>query len=447
MARETFRNKCIRLNKTIADNSFTYDLKSHERTKAIERICPAHVIASKRKAYCSHCGSEVHVLTQKECPVCHKKWGGIESVERASRHSDYEYLCVMSVMEGLQVLRFWYVGYQFKPGERTYYHVEEVERQFIREDGCRTGFALSKPMFTGGRYDAWNWSSEIKIRDLSQRYYGYYGDTTTPRFDLPCKMTIIKQTIPLLRRNGLRKSMHGTWFPVALTLGLLKTQQVEELWKTGQWDMAEWVVEHGRISTEKMQSVRVATRKHYRIKDAKMWLDHLTTLENLNLDTHNAHYVCPKNLEKEHQQMVERYNRERNRIEERRRAKEYAERLKKMEKEKTAYIERMGVLLTLSLKGRNLSIRPLQTVDEFAEEGTAMHHCVFANRYYAMPDCLILSAKDSKGKRLATIEYNTSRFAIEQCRAACNKVPERDAEIRALITSHTKDFKRLLKAA
>ena len=76
-----------------------------------------------------------------------------------------------------------------------------------------------------------------------------------------------------------------------------------------------------------------------------------------------------------------------------------------------------------------------------------MHHCVFANAYYESKKCLILSAKDSKGNRLATIEYDVKRGSIEQCRAACNAVPARDAEIRALITSHTKDFKRLLKAA
>lgn len=76
-----------------------------------------------------------------------------------------------------------------------------------------------------------------------------------------------------------------------------------------------------------------------------------------------------------------------------------------------------------------------------------MHHCVFGMEYYKKSTSLILSAKDNDGNRLATIEYNTKNKEIVQCRAACNKVPERDAEIRALITSHTKDFKRLLKAA
>ncbi len=447
MRQETFRQQCIRLNQTISDNDFTYGLKEYERKEAIGRLFPAHPLVSKSKAYCSHCGSEVHVLTQQECPVCHKKWGKAEKVERASRHREREYLCVMTVMEGLQVMRFWCFEYYFKVGRQTDYFVKEVERQFIRDDGERKGFALSRPMMTGGCYDAWNFSSQITIRDTEPRYWGYYGDTTTPRFDLPCEMTVIKQTIPMLRRNGLRRSMHGVWYPTGIVLGLLRKPQVESLWKTGQYDLAVYSAENYRLADEDMASVRICHRNHYRVKDVRMWLDHLQTLRSLGLDTHNAKYVCPKNLRKAHEEMTKRLNRQREKAEAERRAKQYAEQLKRMEKDRADYVKRLGDLLTIALKGRNLSIRPLQSVDEFAEEGKAMHHCVFANGYYKQPNTLILSAKDGKGNRLATIEYNTKRYAIEQCRAACNAVPKRDTEIRTLITSHRQDFERLMKAA
>lgn len=447
MKNETFRQQCIRLNGTITKNTFKYDLKGYEQQEAIEKICGAHVIHSKCHAYCSHCGSEVRVLTQKECPVCHKKWDSAESVERPSRVYNYGYLCHMTVMEGLQVLRFWYVGYWFKPGRKTDYYVREVERQFIRSDGERKGFALSRPMSTFGRYDAWNWSSDITIRETVSRYYGYYGDTTTPRFDLPCAHTVVKRVIPLLRRNGLRKSLHGTYYPVNLVRGLLTKPQIEQLWKIGQYKLAEYAVEHRPLCDETMASVRICHRNHYRVKDAKLWIDHILTLRRMHLDIRNAHYVCPKNLEKAHQEMVNRQNRRAERQRRMERAERYAKSLAAMNKERTAYVKRMGAILSLSLSARNLRIRPLQTVDEFAEEGLAMNHCVFENRYYNHKDCLILSAKDSKGNRLATIEYDMKRGTIEQCRAASNGVPERDEEIRNLITSHRQDFERLLKAA
>lgn len=449
MARkETFRNQCIRLNSRINNHPSAFALTSYEQKEAIRKLHPAHPIASKARAYCSHCGSQVSVLTQKECPVCHSKWGKVKSVERCSRHKAYEYLCVMTVMEGLQVLRFWYVGYFFRPGQKTDYDVVEVERQFINEKGERHGFAKSKPQNYFGRYDAWNWNSDITIKDLRPpRYYGYYGDTTTPRFDLPCVMTVIKQVIPMLHRNGLRTSLHGTWHPAGLCIGLLQNHNAETLWKQGQWAMAVYLLMNSFTQEDIMARVRICTRHHYRIKDARMWCDHIKTLRHLGLDTHNPHYICPKNLKKAHNEMNDRLRRRREKQERERRASNYASMLARMDKEKAAYVERMGRMLTISLSGKNLTVRPLQTIDEFAEEGVAMKHCVFENRYYKHPNTLILSAKDGNGNRLATIEYNTQRFSIEQCRAACNQVPKRDAEIRNLITSHQHDFEKMLKAA
>ena len=178
-----------------------------------------------------------------------------------------------------------------------------------------------------------------------------------------------------------------------------------------------------------------------------MWLDHIRQVSYLHLDCHNPHYVCPKDLRKEHQVMTERYQRERERRLLEAKARENARKLAKMEKEKAAYVKMWGSMLDLYLSGKNLHVRPLQSVEEFAAEGAAMHHCVFANNYYQRPNSLILSAKDDKGSRLATIEFDTKRMTIAQCRAACNGVPARDAEIRALITSHRADFQRLLKAA
>lgn len=442
-----FKEQCIRLNDKI-QQTYGYDLPDGITEKSLaERIYPARMIMSKCKAYCSVCGCEVpHDAKSKECPHCHVTYESRpQEVEMASRLNDHDYLCEATVMEGLQVLRFWYIGYYFHVGEQTTYYVNEVERQFINSEGQRCGFARPRPGM-GHPYDAWDFCKPITIKDLRPGY-GYYGDTVTPRFDLPCAWTVIRQALPLLRRNGLRKSLHGMWFPVGIMRGLLEGGQVEKLWKMKQWEMAVYVAERYHIGKPYMESVRICTRNHYRIRDPQMWIDHIETLWQLGLDTHNAYYVCPKNLRKVHDMMTARLRRRRDKLERERRAKEYFERLKEMENEKKSYTERLGMLLTLSLEGNNLSVRPLQSVDEFAEEGVAMNHCVFANGYYKHKDTLILSAKDGKGNRLATIEYNTKRFSIEQCRAACNQVPKRDAEIRSLITSHQQDFAKLLKAA
>lgn len=112
------------------------------------------------------------------------------------------------------------------------------------------------------------------------------------------------------------------------------------------------------------------------------------------------------------------------------------------------YPEHMGKMLTIDLTSTNLTIRPLQSVDEFKEEAEHMHHCVYRMgywNYFTHPSSLILSAKDDNGKRLATIEYNMASNTIVQCRAACNAVPERDKEIRKLITDNKAEFVKLEK--
>lgn len=54
-----------------------------------------------------------------------------------------------------------------------------------------------------------------------------------------------------------------------------------------------------------------------------------------------------------------------------------------------------------------------------------MHHCVYQCRYYLKKDVVIFSIRDDNGERLATLEYNVKSKEIVQCRAVCNKVPER----------------------
>lgn len=68
----------------------------------------------------------------------------------------------------------------------------------------------------------------------------------------------------------------------------------------------------------------------------------------------------------------------------------------------------------------NITIRPLESITQFYQEGKAMHHCVFSMGYYKKNNSLILSAKDKEGRRLETIELNLSTFKVVQSRAVCN---------------------------
>ena len=75
----------------------------------------------------------------------------------------------------------------------------------------------------------------------------------------------------------------------------------------------------------------------------------------------------------------------------------------------------------------------MESVTQFYQEGKVMHHCVYQNGYYRRPECLILSAKDTAGKRLETIEVNLKTLDIVQSRAVCNGVSEYHDQIVKLV--------------
>lgn len=127
-----------------------------------------------------------------------------------------------------------------------------------------------------------------------------------------------------------------------------------------------------------------------------------------------------------------------------RRCWEAAEADRRSEAAYAKYIKRYR---SIELKGRGITIYPLPSVAAFFEEGEAMRHCVYSNGYYKDRTILILSARNDKGDRLATIEYALKTGKIRQCRSKCNGIPERDAEIRELITNNRKVFTKAMTAA
>lgn len=86
----------------------------------------------------------------------------------------------------------------------------------------------------------------------------------------------------------------------------------------------------------------------------------------------------------------------------------------------------------ISFTDGTIQVHVLESVQEYLEEGTAMHHCVFSNAYYLKEDSLILSAT-IEGRRIETIEVNLDTFKVVQSRGVCNKNTEYHKQILALM--------------
>ena len=89
------------------------------------------------------------------------------------------------------------------------------------------------------------------------------------------------------------------------------------------------------------------------------------------------------------------------------------------------------------------NVSTLHTADEYWREGKEMHHCVWASEYYAKKNCLILSVRDKRDERVATVELSLSSYTIQQCRAAFNKKPDNEQMIINLINNNIYRYKQL----
>lgn len=384
------------------------------------------------KCYCSECGTQIGVTTQKVCPVCGARWLGEPVADK--RRVERTYHIEFEAKGDIQLTRIYRVERYARLGHATDRNVWEVERIMYSPEGRRCVFSKGF-CGMGYYYDAFSWWGELKLRRENKTY------NSVNRYNLDVSSYHIRSLTEQWQYKdvpALLSDHHGD----TGVLKIIAYPWAETLRKSGHERLFCYLVKDLRVLTKyQVQALNICNRNHYVPKDYSLWLDYLTMLKELKLDTHNAHYVCPPDLMAAHDMMLARINRIRDR-------QRIAKKIAAIgDKEREAYVKRMGRLLTVNLTADNLSVHPLQSVDEFAEEGIHMHHCVFDMGYYKRKDVMILSARDGQGHRLATVEYNLATRNIVQCCAAGNKVPARDSEIRGLIESHRNDFVKLLKAA
>lgn len=123
------------------------------------------------------------------------------------------------------------------------------------------------------------------------------------------------------------------------------------------------------------------------------------------------------------------------------------DRIKAIQKEKqlkediASFYNRMERFFGMKIKGDGIIIRPLESVTQFYKEGKAMHHCVYANRYYRRSECLIMTAIVGE-KHVETIEVNLKSFQIVQSRAVCNGTSEYHDRIIRLVEKNMSLIKK-----
>jgi hypothetical protein len=390
--------------------------------------CFEHIGRRTKKGVisCLECGYEwtdTTVEKQCTCPHCGAQLTIADTLKRV--FNQCEYFCIITTCGDFQVLRFFLAKCKAKTGEKACYSISEVVRRWIAPDGK---YAVTARLRVMSYYvDLWDLCSNIEIRP-EKPVYNIMPVCVYPR----------QRLIPEIQRNGYITQLDGLT-PFDLLHSLLSENRAETLLKTGQTRLLKYFVNRGfKHINDYWASIRICIRNGYIVDDASLWRDYIDLLHFFGKDLHNAKYVCPADLNAEHDRYV-RKKRERQEQERREQAR------KKALEDETTYREMKSCFFGIQFSDGRINIRTLESVEEIMQEGDAMHHCVFTNEYHLKPDRLILSAC-MNGQRLETVEFSLSKMQVVQSRGICNQNTEYHDQIINLVNKNRRLFKKRITA-
>ena len=380
---------------------------------------------------CTECGHQwqgngalADTLCGCTCPHCRTELKVHTTRKRVFKEN--EYFSIITVCKGYQVIRFFFAKAYYKVGQPAEYTIYEVAQRWIAPNGkFETIARLRGIAFI--YYDLWQEGSSMEIR-RNHRVYDITPACTYPRM----------KVIPELKRNGFKGEFHNLQ-PFDLFCELLKNNQAETLIKTGQYSLLSYFIHHPSKSISTYwNAIRIATRNGYMVGDAGIWCDYIVLLRYFGKDTNSPKYICPADLTAEHDRLVRKKTErmERERIEK--------QKHKALENEQR-FQELKGKFFGIAFTDGTIQVRVLESVLEFLEEGTAMHHCVYSNEYYLKPNSLILSATID-GKRIETIEVSLKTLKVLQSRGVCNENTEYHDRIIELVNKNRRLIRKRMAA-
>ena len=358
---------------------------------------------------CPHCGMELEALRT-----------------RKSVFSENEYFSIVTTCKQYQVIRFFFVKSRYKAGQAAEYSIYEVVQRWISPKGTTTTVARLRGMSIL-YYDLWAEYSDMEVRKNNKlRAYDINPVCTYPR----------QRFIPELKRNGFNGEYHNI-LPYDLFTAILSDSRAETLLKAGQYPMLRHYIRSSFDMERYWASIKICIRNGYTIADGSMWRDTIDLLRHFGKDTNSPKYVCPSDLKSEHDKLVARRNRQR----ERERTEQ--QRMKAIEDEKN-YLKTKGMFFGLAFSDNLILVKVIESVEEMETEGRLMHHCV--GGYHNRKNSLILSARID-GRRIETVEVSLKTFEVVQCRGVCNENTEYHDRIIALVNSNMSLIRQRMNAA
>ncbi|MEG2340024.1 MAG: PcfJ domain-containing protein [Odoribacter sp.] len=370
---------------------------------------------------CTECGCQwqgdgalIDMVCGCTCPRCRMELKVQTTRKRVFKEN--EYFSIITTCKEFQVVRFFFAKARFQVGQPADYSITEVAQRWLAPDGKFETIARLRGI-SFIYYDLWQECSPMEIR-RNHRVYDIAPICTYPR----------KRITDKLKRNGFKDDFHGI-APFELFRSLLTDNKAETLIKTGQHSLLSHFIHYSsKTSDTYWNSIRICIRNGYTIEDGSMWYDYIDLLQFFGKDLNSAKYVCPDNLPAEHDKMVakKRVWQERERLDEQR---------MKAQEDEQRFQELKAKFFGIAFTDGEIQVKVLESVSDFVEEASQMHHCVFQNNYHLRPDSLIFSAC-IEGKRIETVEVSLKTLKVVQSRGVCNKITEYHDRIIKLVNKN-----------
>lgn len=359
-----------------------------------------------------------------KCPNCNTQLGIKTTRQRVFK--EIEYFGIITTYGGFQVIRYFHISVYRKAGEQVRYSYSEVVQRWLSPNGKEATIARLRGMSIM-YYDLWNFGSELEIRPYHRAH------------DIdPIRFYPRQRVISEICRNGFKGNYHGM-HPLELFRSILTDSKAETLLKAGQHELLKYFLRRSSRNIDTYwNSIRICIRNGYTIEDGSMWCDYIDQLNFFGKDTNSPKYVCPDNLHKQHDLYMAKKKAyvERQQLEEKR---------QKAREDEAKFKELKAKYFGIAFTDGTIQVRVLDSVNEFMEEGKAMHHCVFDNAYYLKKDSLILSATID-GKRIETIEISLKTLKVVQSRGVCNKNTEYHDRIINLVNKNKRLIRKRMAA-
>lgn len=359
-----------------------------------------------------------------KCPNCNTQLDIKTTRQRVFK--EIEYFGIITTCGTFQVIRYFHISVYHKAGEQARYSCSEVVQRWLSPNGKEATIARLRGMSIM-YYDLWNFGSELEIRPYHRAH------------DIdPIHFYPRQRVISEISRNGFKGNCHGM-HPLELFRSILTDCKAETLLKVGQHELLKHFLHRSSRNIDTYwNSVRICIRNGYTIEDGSMWCDYIDQLNFFGKDTNSPKYVCPDNLHKQHDLYMKKKEAyvERQQLEEKR---------QKARENEAKFKELKAKFFGISFTDGTIQVRVLESVNEFMEEGRAMHHCVFNGEYYLKENSLILSATID-GKRIETIEISLKTLKVVQSRGVCNKNTEYHDQIINLVNKNKRLIRKRMAA-